>query len=477
MGEDRARNMVTRSVVTLCLLAISVSADLIVQKPLSGKSGAEKLLIIINGAYVPNTDYAELGQKIQEASPLKLWVAIPSFILNCPNPGEIGSKITGAVSEVKSEGFSGIEPSTDVFISGHSLGGIFSQTVVAKGGYAGLVLFGSYLTKTFKNNLKDFKYPVLTLGGELDGLTHITRIATEFKNMESRISKDGHDALYKFPVVVLPGQSHSQFCSNVNVTSFGNKDLMPEVSWEVAHEAISVAVNHFFTLVLSPKDATARSYIDAKYKYGKDLLAGWFSAQSDEPSWCSAAQKLNAANVSSSFKTKTTTCTNVVTFDAEYPSVDGGSQLVSVVERADYVLNPTDSSLDDISATEIDCKILTEKSIMDAFGEKGKSISDQGCKAANEAALQRAYSLVPAVTKDRYHRLGKPFDIQDDVAYSTGITWEHATFGFAPGSSSVKVQSPILTTGETVLCKLASPARFVEYMMTDGLPRFDGSVP
>merc|ERR1712166_1545066 len=310
----KSTHMLAQSLVVLSLLAICVSAaprtaggDLIVQKPLSGKAGPEKLLVIINGAYVANTDYAELGQKIQEASPLKLWVAIPSFLLNCPNPGQIDSKIKDAVSQVKSGGFSGITPSTDVFISGHSLGGIFSQTVVAKGGYAGLVLFGSYLTKTFSNNLKSFKYPVLTLGGELDGLTHITRIAEEFQNMESRISKDGHDALYEFPVVVLAGQSHSQFCSNVNVTSFGNKDLMPEVSWDTAHAAIAEAVTNFFTLVLSQKDATACSYIDAKYRYGKDLLAGWFSAQSDEPSWCSAAQKLNAANVSSSFKTKTTT--------------------------------------------------------------------------------------------------------------------------------------------------------------------------
>merc|ERR1711865_1348272 len=438
---DRARNMVTKSVVTLCLLAISVSADLIVQKPLSGKSGAEKLLIIINGAYVPNTDYAELGQKIQEASPLKLWVAIPSFILNCPNPGEIGSKITGAVSEVKSEGFSGVEPSTDVFISGHSLGGIFSQTVVSKGGYAGLVLFGSYLTKTFKNNLKDFKYPVLTLGGELDGLTHITRIATEFQNMESRISKDGHDALYKFPVVVLAGQSHSQFCSNVNVTSFGNKDLMPEVSWDTAHAAIAEAVTNFFTLVLTPDDSAARAYIDSKYKYTSHLLSGWFTAQKDEATWCASTQKLNAANVSTAYKTSTDTCSNFASFDVSFPEARKSSDTVTVVERIVTALNPTDSSLDDI------------------------------------AALHRAMTLAPAATTARYQRVGKPFVVEHDEKYSTGVTWEHGSFGFTAGASSVSIQSPVLISGSDVLCKLLSPARIVEYMMTDGLPRFDGTVP
>merc|ERR1712159_256550 len=98
--------------------ALYASADLIIQKPLASKMGPEKLFIIINGAYVPNTDYAELGQKIQEASPLKLWIAIPSFALNCPNPGQINSKIKDAVSQVKGQGFANLTTSTDVFISG-----------------------------------------------------------------------------------------------------------------------------------------------------------------------------------------------------------------------------------------------------------------------------------------------------------------------------------------------------------------------
>merc|ERR1712166_1201581 len=371
----KSTHMLAQSLVVLSLLAICVSAaprpaggDLIVQKPLSGKAGPEKLLVIINGAYVANTDYAELGQKIQEASPLKLWVAIPSFLLNCPNPGQIDSKIKDAVSQVKSGGFSGVTPSTDVFISGHSLGGIFSQTVVAKGGYAGLVLFGSYLTKTFSNNLKSFKYPVLTLGGELDGLTHITRIAEEFQNMESRISKDGHDALYKFPVVVLPGQSHSQFCSNVNVTSFGNKDLMPEVSWSTAHAAIGKAVSNFFTLVADPTNKAAQAAVDAHYTYTSHLLSGWFTAQKDEATWCASTQKLNAANVSTAYKISTDTCTNFASFDVAFPEARKSSDTVTVVDRIVTALNPTDSSLDDIAASEIDCKLLTEQAVLDAFG-------------------------------------------------------------------------------------------------------------
>jgi len=456
--------------------ALYASADLIIQKPLASKMGPEKLFIIINGAYVPNTDYAELGQKIQEASPLKLWIAIPSFALNCPNPGQINSKIKDAVSQVKGQGFANLTTSTDVFISGHSLGGIFSQTVVGAGGYAGLVLFGSYLSTVNKLSLKTFKYPVLTLGGELDGLTHITRIAQEFKAMEDRIAADGHAALYKFPVVVLPGQSHSQFCSNVNVTSFGNKDLMPDVSWDVAHAKIAEAVTNFLNLVITPGDASAQAYVDSNYNYTADLLSGWFAAQNEESSWCAYAQKLNAANVTSTFKVNTVSCSNFGSFDVTYPSVHKDSHSVQVVDELQHKLNPTDSSLVDISAQEIDCKMEREEAILKAFGETAVS-GPQTCRAVNEAAITKAFSLVSAATRERYQRVGKPFAVQNDSKYSTGITWQSGSFGFSPDATQVKVQSPVLFTGDIFLCKLLSPSRIVEYMMTDGLPRFDGSVP
>lgn len=462
----------------ICLVACvhTINADLIVQKPLSGKTGPEKLLVIINGAYVANEHYQDVGSAIQAASSMKLWIAIPSFVLNCPNPGEINSKIKGAVSEVKSQGFSSINAPEDVVIGGHSLGGIFSQQVVGKGGYAGLVLFGSYLTSTFGYSLSSFKYPVLTLAGELDGLTRITRIGQEWQGMQQRIAADGHSALYKFPVVALPGQTHSQFCSGVNVTSFGTKDLRPEVSYPTAHAAIGEAVSHFLQLVHDPSDATAKTYIDTKYTYTQSLLAGWLSAQAEESQWCAQAQQINAANVTAHFTVNTTSCGNFASFDVEYPSVNAGSSQVQVVDELQHKANPTDSSLTSIAATEIDCKVMTEKALLRAFGQSNATDNPQGCKAANEAAMHKAFSLVPTETLSRYQKEGKPFAIQDDSKYSTGVTWQSAAFVFKSNSDNVQVQSPILTSGNNVLCKLLSPSKIVEYMMVDGLPRFDGSV-
>ena len=76
--------------------------------------------------------------------------------------------------------------------------------------------------------------------GELDGLTRASRIAVEFEKMKTLPS----DLHYVKPVVILPGVCHSQFCEGVNVTSFGTKDLRPDVTWEVRAFLHTVRVRH-----------------------------------------------------------------------------------------------------------------------------------------------------------------------------------------------------------------------------------------
>merc|ERR1711907_401707 len=104
--------------VTAVLLAVipAVSASLIVMPPLAGKSGPGKLLIVINGAYVKNTNYQEVSEAIQHASSTRLWIAIPSFIASCPNPGEMNSKLADAVATVKQRNFTNMQPARDVSI-------------------------------------------------------------------------------------------------------------------------------------------------------------------------------------------------------------------------------------------------------------------------------------------------------------------------------------------------------------------------
>jgi hypothetical protein len=456
----------------------------IVIKPLAGKSGAHKILVVVNGAFVPNDDYVDVAKAIQSATDLNLWVAIPSFIINTPNPGEIDSKIKGSISALESAGFPGTARSdVDVVVGGHSLGGIFSQTAVAKGNYAGLVLFGSYLSSINGYAVNTYPKPALTLAGELDGLTRITRIAKSWLELKDLRDKEGgEDARFTHPVVALPGVTHSQFCSNTNVTSFGMKDKCPEVSLADAHSLIGSTVSSFLSVVFNSGDvAGAKAKLDSGLKYTEQLVSGYLQAFeiTKQGNWCARAQqqeallaKTDGTNVSVEMTS------NFASFDSINPSIDGDK--VKVVQELQYKLNPTDLSTMDFSAQEIDCKINTAAALAKAFGKATPTQESNTCRSWNDQAIDIALKLVTTKTRDRYLNSGaiKRLTTKDDVVYSTGVTWQAASFTF--DTSSASVVSPRLTAtlkaslwpGEQ-LCKYLAPDRVIEYMMVDGLPAFD----
>ena len=73
-------------------------SDGILLPPLAGKSGPVKILVYVHGALVNEAHYQTLAKSIQAATPLTLWVGLPSFILDTPNPGTINGAVTGMVT-------------------------------------------------------------------------------------------------------------------------------------------------------------------------------------------------------------------------------------------------------------------------------------------------------------------------------------------------------------------------------------------
>ena len=464
---------------------------ILLEPPSSADPGApEKVLVIINGAYVSNTNYVDVASAIQlaVAPTMRLWVAIPSFLLDCPNPGQIGSKIKAALSVIEDAGFTDLDPETDVVVGGHSLGGIFSQSAVVSGNYTGLILFGSYLTSG--NRVDSYSKPALTLAGELDGLTRITRIAESWSQFEDLLAADEAQRFSR-SVIALPGQTHSQFCSNVNITSFGTKDLCPEVTWDAAHAAIGEVVADFLTLLWEAGTVDDQSSAEARLEQGMNyteaLVRGFLTAQEAETKdWCGQSQAHEAANFTAvaSMNITVSSCSNFASFDVTNPSVvvgeDGTSVLITAVDETELPLNPTDVSTVDMAATEIDCKIKTSAALALALGQPAPSSSGSTCEGRNLEALAWAQSLVSQATAQRYIKEGKAFSTASDAVYSNGVTWQAASFQFDTSGDEVTVTSPRLTidTGASSyagdqLCKLLSPARVIEYMMVDGLPTWD----
>ena len=81
---------------------------------------------------------------------------------------------------------------------------------------AGLILTGGFLQRTYLWPNLHYTVPTLTIGGELDGLSRVTRTVEAFYQ---QITLAGQAE--KFPVVILPGVSHFQVWHCVMVLRCG----------------------------------------------------------------------------------------------------------------------------------------------------------------------------------------------------------------------------------------------------------------
>jgi len=484
------------TLVLLCASAAALAAgdDGILLPPLPGKAGPPKILIYVHGASINEKNYVTVAQAIQRASHLSLWVGLPHFLGNVPNPITITGAVTGMVKRIgaASQGnFSNPPAPSDVFVAAHSLGGVFSPAVVNKQGYKALLEFGSYVTNGL--DITTTKFPVLTLGGELDGLTRASRIAVEFEKMKTLPS----ELHYVKPVVILPGVCHSQFCEGVNVTSFGTKDLRPDVTWEAAHEAIALASADFLNLVVNGSHsgaAAAKGRFDAHFEYTDSLTKGFLSLRAQEastrispgsvdPNWCARVQTNTIAVPSAvgPYTAALDVVKSITSLPTAHPSQSGNA--VKVVSYASYNLNPIDVSTVPVAAKSLTCEMISADSIALAnkkTGAGGKPPPANQCQAANDAAIAAAEAGVSAKTLSRFKANGQHLLTVPDTVTTTGVTFLSSSLGFdtksTPASVNVQGVSLATATSATVFpgvyeCVLLSPAKAAEWMMVDGLPK------
>ena len=223
-----------------------------------------------------------------------------------------------------------------------------------------------------------------------------------------------------------------------SVTSFGIwKDLKPDVTWKAAHAAIAKAVAQFLLLMYEPTDA-ARAYVAEASNYTGRLLAGWEETHELEKQWCARAQQLNAANVSHKLHVNSTECLEPGCFELRSPSIEVATEQVDLVSEVRHSARVEARGLGSLSASEIRCKLIAEAAIAKAF-HKNVTSTPGGCRAANEAALQYAYSLVSEETLRRYQREGKPFTIEEDHEYANTLTWDTASFEFTSNATHLQV--------------------------------------
>eukprot|EP00931_Biecheleriopsis_adriatica_P066218 TRINITY_DN40617_c0_g1_i1.p1 TRINITY_DN40617_c0_g1~~TRINITY_DN40617_c0_g1_i1.p1 ORF type:complete len:568 (-),score=118.73 TRINITY_DN40617_c0_g1_i1:93-1796(-) len=231
----------SQAFLTAVLLACAAADSSFFLAPLEEKvSGPELALVLIQGATCPVGGYRPLAEAIQKASPYKLWVGVPQFLLDTPEPAQYGFAFDGIMSTMKKAGMK----AEHTVIAAHSLGAVMSQiylTSTGKGKADGLVLMGATVLR--KNRNSTDLPPTLTVDGDLDGLLHVTRQAEAYFHQVEKVG--GPQVDLDRPVVLLEGLNHWSFSSGDLPSNVANNDIQAEVAMEEGHATIAGTISDF----------------------------------------------------------------------------------------------------------------------------------------------------------------------------------------------------------------------------------------
>lgn len=234
-----------RLLILLSLAAAALGDKSYVLKPVKDGDGDEIALVLIQGAQCDPNAYRPLAEKIQETATQKLWIGVPEYVADVPEPLQFGSKFEEIVSDLKKQGMS---DNTPIVLAAHSLGAVMAQSWTKDHGkdhgVEAQILFGATMLRKYRN----VSYPIqtLTVDGTLDGLLHVTRQAEAYYHQVLR-----HTTAVDQPVVIFEGLNHWSFASGTPPSNVKSNDLKSEVSEEDGHVLIANIVSDYITSKMS----------------------------------------------------------------------------------------------------------------------------------------------------------------------------------------------------------------------------------
>ncbi|KAK3105881.1 hypothetical protein FSP39_007723 [Pinctada imbricata] len=415
---------------------------------------------------------------MQKQSSLRLWVVIlDDFVKNLVNPIELEEGVSDGIAKLQGLGF----PSNgSVFLAGHSLGGMMVSSYARKhtDQLKGALLFSSYLTR--EHRLKDYPLPVLTLTGDLDGLTRITRILLSFEELSDDV-KINVTAKYGTPVIVMIGVNHGLFASGNMPPEVLKYDFFPDVSISYAHQEMANISAAFMEYHVMGNHANSTVVLDDYFESTSALLMPLHKMKSSDSiedrisHWTNIAQdiiiqiddesKLNLENEE---------------FDEipflKFKPLAGLAEGVCVVTSYTNIViepNPFDVTLKPLSPIELQSKMMTQLGVKKLLPNETFGHEKITCKDINKRSLESALLLAAPVTLTRYKLRGRAMNLYDDLNVQTEDEWllkQLQLEEYNEGLNVTSVRYMNETDGE-FYCKLMAPYRALEWVYLDSYQR------
>jgi len=404
------------------------------------------------------------------------------------------------------EGWKRGKDSEDLWLSGHSLGATCANTLFQAYNssigfpYAGLAVMGGYVDEEGDYDLVRYPVPVLSLNVELDGgLARPGKISTWWHQYLSIRQSAGEDvASTRKPVIVLPKLNHSNFCPGFDVQG----DLPAEVSQPAATSLIGETVSAFLSLHWGSeaRRAPARQLLQKQLTWTEKFFTPYLKAQEWERAsgdhrvstegaspLCSQAQHVLAgvsAEAATRLQVEDGFHVSSANLEHCHPSWTVTRESVLVKSCSHTNFYPDISNTGKLTAaSEVGCKLLAAERVASLL--QAPVIQPLlPCAAMNQWTLQLAEKLAATGTLQRYRERGRGLCFLEDSPSIAGPVWVFKDrLRLKENSTCLAVQSPSMLTEITAriypgihYCKLLSPARVLDWMMTDSLkPGSDGS--
>jgi hypothetical protein len=464
--------------------AQSVNGTIFMAPPVVNGANRDVLLVMIPGGLVPNSDYQKtIGAVQRSVSRLNAYAVIVHCDFNLCVPlfqvGHVDAAIAAAVSHFGLR----IAPD-DVFVLGHSLGGVVARQYadakydagVALGGVA---LFGVMFNQNstgYPDDLAAYPFPLLALAGELD-FTPLSHAAINFAQSAALPAAER----YRKPTVLLPRVDHSDFCPGFHVSG--------DIVSESQHATLFIAnVTALWMQVVTGVDVQQSSALLSQWMAQTSAMAAPFliARALDERLWCEHAQRylgdVQAVGAAALVVQNTTVVDGSVALTfahTTYSLLDANTLAVSPVSYSRY---DTDVQQKWAAPLDIACKAVSAQRVLaELRGGNPAPVTSLQCRALNVAALQNATQLLTTHWSDsikRFAQQGKRVSVLADSQVTAGPVWVFENLAYAENATDITIQSVSLLTDISswiypgnAYCKLLSVSRAVEIIQTMALSK------
>lgn len=376
----------------------------------------------------------------------------------------------------------------DVFVGGHSVGGACARRFVDTQfrAAAGVLFFGTQYTGDTENlitgllgypkDLRRYKTPLFAMSGELDKFT-IDAMALMTKQWMTL----PNTAKYQTYPVIIPGMDESSYAWPYQITN----DLAPEVSPEQAVSSIGTITGAWLDYVTGQSKSTEQ--LDSFSKATIALTEPFRAAYAIDEEWCAKMQlQLPGVPQGTEISVVKVPGYKLDSCHTKYAVKEDGSLKLTLCDYTSYTYNnkpPWEAQY--TGAEEISCKFIGEDRIAQLMNHtipdmKAPEVVNR-CKSLNELAFATAQGLVRQhwpQALDRFQIQGKKMVFSNDSQTHAGPQWLLEGLGYDDTATEITVQgTALITTLKSLIypgqhyCKLLSPSKAIDILMTMGLTR------